>query len=261
LTVFDAYILKIAEYVEDMRAQGRRIAVFNVPASVKQLKEGLPVRVGPNANPGIILREDTYVELGNPEVGSCAFILFTDKPELVNDGRITVIGPDIKDSDNKSLPFGQVLLMGGTELGGREHEELKYLGFVGDQIEGYMVRSYTRSIWSRVSKDAAAKGFCLESLGRALMSIYKSGNTKIESMEALFVTSGRGDIKELDDIATQVQKITREIVRETWKIRGYDIDCANDCSSCSDKPVCDDIREVLRAKEKNEQKGEESYNV
>ena len=249
MTVFDTYILKMGEYVEDMRAQGRRITVFNAPVSIVKLKEGLPVRVGPNANPGIILREDTYVELGNPEAGSCAFILFTDKPELVNDGRITVIGQDITDSANKSLPFGQVLLMGGTELGDKEYEELKHIGFIGDQIEGYMVRSYTRSIWSRVSKDAAAKRFCLESLGKALMSIYRSGNTKIQSMEAFFITSGRDDINRLDNIATQVQKIIREIVRETWKIRGYDIDCANDCSSCDDKPVCDDIREVLREAE------------
>jgi len=92
------------------------------------------------------------------------------------------------------------------------------------------------------------KGFSLETLGRALMALYKSGNSKIESMEAIFVTSGKEDIKKLDEIAMQVQKITKELVKQTWKIRGVDIDCVSDCSTCSDKPVCDDIKEVLNIK-------------
>lgn len=242
----------MVEYTEDIGAQGRQITVFDAPLSVEELKAGLPVKVGPGSGSGIILREDTYVELGNPEAGSSSFMLFTDRPELVKDGRIIVIGPDIRESAGKSLPFGQVLIIGGKDLDNSEYEALRHAGFIGDQIQGYMVRSFTQSIWSRVSKDAAAKGFCLESLGRALMAIYKSGNAKIEKMEIIFITTGRDDIKQLDDIAAQVQKITREIVKETWKIRGYDIDCASDCSSCSDKPVCDDIREVLKAKEKNE---------
>ena len=178
-------------------------------------------------------------------------MLFTGKPELIKDGRITVVGPNIKESSGKSLPFGQVLMIGGAELDDDDHESLRQTGFIDDQIQGYMVRSYTQSIWSQVSRDAVESGFSLETLGRALMVVYKSGNSKIHAMETVFVTSGKDDIKQLDNIALQVRKITREIVRESWKIRGYDIDCAADCSSCSDKPVCDDIREVLRQREIN----------
>ena len=247
MTVFDAYIQKMAGYIEDMRSKGRRVGVFNAPSSPIELKLGLPVKVGPGSNSGIILREDTYVELGNPEAGSSAFMLFTGNAELINDGKITIIGPDIADSGGESLPFGQILMMGGIGLDDKEHEALAHTGFIGDQIEGYMVRSYAKSIWSRVSRDTAKKGFCLESLGRALMAIYKSGNSRIQAMETVFVTSGKDDIQQLDEIAVQVQKITKEIVRQTWKIRGYDIDCLSDCATCNDKPVCDEIREVLKA--------------
>ena len=72
--------------------------------------------------PGIILRGDTFVELGNPEPGSCAFLLWTDNPSLVRDGKITLIGPDIQESPGASLPFAQVLMVGGTGLGREEHE-------------------------------------------------------------------------------------------------------------------------------------------
>lgn len=250
--MFDVYIQKMAEYIEGMRAKGRQIRVFNSHASAIKLKAGLPIRVGPQANPGVILREDTLVELGNPEVGSCAFILRTDNPSLIRDGKITLIGPGIEESAGESLPFGQVLMVGGRELDDREHEALQHIQFIGDQIEGYMVRSLSQNLWSRVSKDAARKGFCFEALGRALMAIYKSNNLKIETMEIIFVTSSKDDVKLLDNIAAQVHKISREIVKENWKIRGYDIDCIFDCSSCVDKAVCDDIRKVLKASNKNE---------
>ena len=248
--VFDAYIEKVAEFTDAMAAQGRKVRTFSVPVSVSGIKESLKVKVGPGSAPGIILREDTYLELGNPEAGSSAFMLFSNQPELIRDGRITVIGPDIQESRGMSLPFGQVLMIGGTDLDDHDHEALKHTGFIGDQIQGYMVRSYTQSIWSRVSREVAENGFSLETLGQALMAVYKSGNSKIQTMEILFVTSGRDDIQQLDEIGAQVQKITREMVRETRKIRGYDIDCGADCSSCSDKPVCDDIREVLKTHQK-----------
>ncbi len=67
-----------------------------------------------------------------------------------------------------------------------------------------------------------------------------------KSFSAKFVTSGEDDIKLFDEIAVQIHKITKELVRQTWKIRGYDIDCSSDCSSCSDKPVCDDITDGIR---------------
>ena len=111
------------------------------------------------------------------------------------------------------------------------------------------MRSLPQNIWSRVSKDAAAKGFSFESLGKALIFLYRAENPKIESMEVVFVTSGKEDVKELGELAAQVRKISREMVRENWKIKGYDIDCSQNCSACADKPVCDDIREVLLEKE------------
>lgn len=248
MEIFDVYIRKVADYAAQMEAAGRRVRLFQSPASPQDMTEGFPFRVGPEANRGIILRGDTSVELGNPEMGACAFTLFTDDCSRVRGGRITLIGPDISESDGKSLPFGQVLIVGGSGIENKDYEMLRYTGFVGDQIEGYMMRSLTRSVWSRVSREAASKGFSFRHLGQALMAIYTSDNSKIEVMEAIFVTSDRNDLKPLDDMGAQVQKITREIVKENRKVRGYDIECGSDCSSCDDRKVCDDIRDVVKSR-------------
>lgn len=245
--LFDAYIEKMHEFVEELRVAGRSVKVWRAPVS--GLIDNLPIEVGAGANRGIILRGDTYAELGNPEVGSAAISLFTNTPGLIQDGRITLIGPNIDSIGGQSLPFGQIVLVGGKELQNEDVEKLQRAGIVGDRIEGYLIRSLPQNIWSRVSKDAAAKGFSFESLGKALMFLYKAENPKIETMEVIFVTSGKEDVKELGELAVQVRKISREMVRENWKIKGYDIDCSQNCLACADKPVCDDIREVLLEKE------------
>ena len=167
MSIYDAYIPKIAEYITDLRAKGRQIREFRCPSDVGQLLEGVPVRVGPGASQGIILRSDTFAEIGNPEAGSAAFLLWTDNPSLVNDGKITLIGPDIPESPDASLPFGQVLIVAGSGLTEKDHQTLEHTQFVADRIEGYMIRSVAQVIWSRVSKEAAAKGFCFESLGKS----------------------------------------------------------------------------------------------
>jgi CO dehydrogenase/acetyl-CoA synthase beta subunit len=103
-------------------------------------------------------------------------------------------------------------------------------------------------MWSRVSKEAAEKGFCFETLGRALMGILKAELPIVEAMEILFVTSSEGDVEELATIGKQVEKISREIKRKQFII-GDDGDyvCTTglDCQVCPDKTICDRIREVI----------------
>jgi len=257
MAVFDAYIRKVAEYVESMRGSGREIRTFDCPGDAASLLAGLPVKVGAGAGSGIVLRGDTFAELGNPDAGSCAFPLWTDNPDLINDGRITIIGPDILEARGASLPFGQILMAGGRELGEKEHSALDESQYVSDQIEGYMVKSTPGRMWTRISNDVADRGFGFEALGKALMAIYRSRVPQIEAMAVVFVTSGKEDVQRLDDIAGQVRKISKDIVRETWLARGYDIlECTLgwDCSTCDDKSVCDEIREVIKVRKKKTKK-------
>ncbi len=252
MPTFDAQVRAVAEYVEALRAVGRRVREVQLAASLQALTHDLPVRVGPGANPKVILRSDTFLELGSPQAGSCAVVLWTDDLSLIRDGKVTLIGPDVPEAGGTSLPFAQVLLIGGTELSTAEHQAVGQAQYVADQIEGYMVRSSSRSIWSRVGKDAAAQGFCFETLARCLMAIYKSSLPKVQAMEVVFVTSGRDDVLGLSGIAREVRDIGADIVKEHWKSKGYDVDCDLDCRSCHDKDVCDDIRKIIAARMRKE---------
>lgn len=241
---FDDHINRATSYVADLRAQGRPTRTFALASSVEELKNGLPIRLGAGANPRIILRGETFVDLGNPAAGSCAVVLWTDSTALVVDGRVTLIGPDIPQARGASLPFGQVLLVAGKDLNAEEHQSIAQAQYVADQIEGYMVKSSSRSIWSRVSNDAAAKGFCFETLGKSLMALYKSALPKVQAMEIVFVTSSKEDVLRLSELAMEVRDCGTEIIKEQWKAKGYDLDCDLDCRSCHDKEVCDDVRKI-----------------
>jgi CO dehydrogenase/acetyl-CoA synthase beta subunit len=148
MALFDTYIQKLADYQQELQASGRQVRNTACPTTISELKEGLPINIGPKASSGIILRGDTFVELGNPDNGSSAFMLWTDNTTLIRDGNITLIGSDIPESAGGSLPFGQVLMVGGADLSKEEHALLEANQYIADQIEGYMIKSIPQHMWS-----------------------------------------------------------------------------------------------------------------
>ncbi len=250
MAVYDEHIQKVVEYVEKMRQKDHTVRQFSCPGSIEKLKKGLPVKVGPKANPNIILRSDTFMELGNPKMGSKSLFLWTDNLSLVKNGKITLIGPDIQESPGASLPFAQIIIVAGEKFKEKEQETLEMGSHLSDQLEGYMVKSSTKNMWGRVSKDAAQKGFSFEALGKALMVLFKINVPETRAMEVIFITSSKEDVLQLDDISQKVGNIRKNIVKENWEAKGYDLDCDYDCSSCTDQSVCDDIRNVIKAEKK-----------
>jgi CO dehydrogenase/acetyl-CoA synthase beta subunit len=257
MSLFNPYINKVSQYTADLRRKGRKIREFDCPASTDDLLRELPVRVGPKAGSDLVLRGDTFLELGNPEVGSSSFLLWTDDPSLVKSGRVTLIGPDVPESEGASLPFGQVIIAGGKKLSGDKHELLERTQYVSDQIEGYMLKSMSRQAWSRISKDAAAKGFSFETLGKALMALFKSSAPEVEAVEIVFVTTSKEDLQPLEELGEQIREISKNVTKEIWKAKGYDIECfsAVECSECPDKGVCDDIKEMMTVRKKKKADG------
>jgi acetyl-CoA decarbonylase/synthase complex subunit beta len=259
LNSLDEHIVKVREYVE---ALGQRRAVREIRCSTEadKLIEGLPVRIGPQPGNNIILREDTAVELGNPSVGSCAFVLWTTDCSLVRNGRVTLVGPDMQEGAAASLPFAQVLIVGGTQLMYQHHLVLEQHYAISGQIEGYMVRlaPQQQRMWTRVSKKAVEKGFSFETLGRAVMAIYRVQLPAIETIEAIFITSSREDVEGLQPIGQQVRKIKNDALSDRFARKDDgSYECKStyvDCTDCPDQDVCDEIRDLIRLRRKSRER-------
>ena len=143
------------------------------------------------------------------------------------------------------MAFAQVLVVGGSTLSAADQGVLQQCQHVGDEVEGYMLKSTADSLWGRVSRTAAAAGFDFETLGRAYLHLLKTALPRAAAAEVLFVTAGKAEVKSLSALAERSRATGTEMVTEVWRDQGYDVDCSLDCSVCESKPVCDDIREVL----------------
>lgn len=247
---FDEQILAVRGFVRARQGRGTRLCQVLCCGSSEELVRELPVRFGQGIEPFVILKEETFVEMGNPLQGSSSMVLWTRQAELIHDGLITWIGPDIPESAGQSLPFGQVILVGGSQMEEKELPRIERARDLSNHLEGYMIRHVPRKLWSRVSREAAGKGFSLETLGRALMAHYKGSFPLLESVEILFVTSSKADVEELERIALEAQGKSLSLRKLSRSQDGaYECDELN-CESCPEKPTCDTIRDVLVIRKK-----------
>mgnify|MGYP001124154236 FL=1 len=243
MSVYDLHIDRIREFVEKTGKE----RVMPALQDLNELGKSLTLKLEGKKGSNIVLKSEVFLELGSPEVGSSSFTLYSDNPDLIKHEQITLIGEDVNESSSKVLPFGQVILVGGKDLTEEDYYLLNQNLNISDLIEGYMIRSTTENIWCRISKDAAKKGFNFKGLGSVLIWHIKEILPKVESVEVLFITSSKEDIRELNQIGIDVREIARGIKERIWRERGVDIlKCApsGHCGSCKDKTVCDNIRKM-----------------
>ena len=238
----------LRQYVDTMAMEGKRIrriqCLPNDKAGSSETSSGSDNQV----DGGVVLQENTAVELGNPKSGSSSFLLWSTNIDLINDGQITLIGPDIIEVVGQSLPFGQILLIGSAGLEKELVIELARVQYLSHNIEGYMVRSTPRYLWSRINKHAVEKGFSFKTLGQALILASKMKVAKDLCVEVIFVTSSKEDIVQLDAIGSRaretIMKLKKSMITNL-------IDCAGeDCSDCPEKPTCDNVREIKILRER-----------
>jgi len=196
---------------------------------------------------GIILKEDTLLELGHPSVGSLNASLTTNESSLIDNGHITVIGPEISEMQGRQLPFAQIAV-------GSCQEQVNDLPFLMDralhtsaQTDEYMVRTQPGAIWARLSKSAATSGFSFEQLGKRLIQSLLHKIDSLEHLELFFVTGHKSDIGELTEIIAPAKTRLNKLKTFARTDDGeYECSTDLDCDDCSEQEVCDTIRDVIK---------------
>jgi len=153
--------------------------------------EDIPVDVGVIYEGERIRYADTQVELGGERIETKFELVRTKSPDEVEDGKINVIGPDIKDMKvGSSHPFGIYVEVAGKQIeqeleGVIERRIHEYCNFV----EGLMHLNQRYDIWLRLSKKSFQKGFnSFSFLGKVLQRLFKSELPIIEKIEITFIT-------------------------------------------------------------------------
>jgi len=153
--------------------------------------EDIPVDVGVIYEGERIRKEAMYVELGGPKMKEKFELARVKKPEEIEDGKVTIVGPDLKDmEEGKTYPFGILVEVAGPKLepeleGVIERRIHAYCNY----IEGFMHLNQRYDIWLRLSKKSFQKGLnSLQYIGKVLHRLFKSELPIIEKMQVIFIT-------------------------------------------------------------------------
>ncbi len=151
----------------------------------------IPVDVGVIYEGERIRRNDMQVELGGPSVKEKFELAKVKSPEEVEDGKITIIGPDIKDMKEGGVyPLGILVEAAGKSIdqgleGVIERRIHGYLNY----IEGFMHLNQRYDIWIRLGKKSFQKGLnSFNYIGNVLVRLFKSELPIIEKVQVTFIT-------------------------------------------------------------------------
>jgi len=190
----------------------------------------LPVDVGVAYEGERVRKPKMHVELGGPNVKERFELLRIKKPEEVEDGKITIVGPDVPAlEEGSSIPFGIYIKAAGEKLEAdmegvmerRIHDFCNY-------IEGFMHLNQRDIIWIRLDKKAVKKGLTFEVVGKAIQRLFKSEMPIIEKIQTTFIT----DPTEVKKKFPEALKIYEARDARVRGMKDDDVDVFYGCSLC-----------------------------
>jgi CO dehydrogenase/acetyl-CoA synthase beta subunit len=210
----------------------------------------------------LVLSQDAAVELGNPGQGSTSYLLWKnvssqkhknqEHKKQQNKNQITIVGPDLPELAGQSVPFGKIVIIGGDGFDEENsYERHRQLDLVRYEInlQGYMMRgtSQFRQEWSRVSKEAIAKGLSFKILGGALIDKFMELSF-VRSVEVIFITANQKDIVEMSVVSSKAFRIISAMNKMVAEI-------SFDCDSCDYLDVCSEVEELRSMRHSTMKKG------
>ena len=191
----------------------------------------IPVDVGVIYEGQRIRRNDMQIELGGPDIKEKFELAIVRKSEQVEDGKVTIIGPDIKDMEQgKSYPLGILIEVSGPTLepeleGVVERRIHAYSNF----IEGFMHLNQRYDIWLRLSKKAFQKGLnSFEYVGKVLQRLFKSELPIIHKMQITFIT----DPKKVKELHSEAMRIYDARDARARGLKDEEVDKFYGCALC-----------------------------
>jgi len=191
----------------------------------------IPVDVGVIYEGERIRFKDTQVELGGERIDTKFELARVRKPEEIEDGKIIIVGSDIKDMPvGSSHPFGILIEVAGAQLeeGLESVVERRIHAFI-NYIEGMMHLNQRYDIWLRLSKKSFQKGFnSFTFVGKILQRLYKNELPIIEKIQVTFIT----DPEKVKEMYSEALKIYETRDAKARGLKDEEVDRFYGCSLC-----------------------------
>lgn len=231
---------------EFLKERSNRTASFDLPYDRAALCERFGFTEKRKGRPEVILGEDVAVELGHPSTASKGIVLLSHQAELVRNGSVSIVGPDLDEmAGGMHHPLAQVVMLAlrpGQTPDPFETDNTQYLMH---RLPGYMVRSVPGRLWVRISKAGKAVGLTLKTVGSALIAAYTDDFEGIDGVEVVFVTSNSSDVEALSQIATEANILAGRHKKLALGVDG-EVECQDlNCDTCDEQEVCDSLRDIV----------------
>lgn len=194
------------------------------------MADEFPFEISPMFEGERIRKDNMHVELAGPKSIGFELVRAADMND-VEDGKFTLIGPDLADmAEGSRYPIAMIYKIAGelveTDLESiverRNHEFQNY-------IQGLMHLNQRDDVWLRVSKDAVKKGLTsFEQVAKAIMMLFKNELPFIEKVETVYITDQAEIEKEIEN-ARAVYKARDE---RTKGLHDEDVDTFYGCTLC-----------------------------
>jgi len=257
IELFEEILDNLRNYITSESQKGKNVFIYQKNPDPLKLFENFNIKVELNKHKEIVLQEETKLELGGINKKSFSLVYPFSNPDFIthiNNGRITLIGQNIRDITEPSIDFGMIILIGGEFITENDWASLRQFNLISNGIEGFLIRTIPRKFWCRIS-EKITMNFTFEFLGNAIFYLYQQKfKDLIESIEIFFVNTYQNVIDEFIKITSKINThINKKWLKkiENWKKR---IDCDYDwgCEICPYQKECYEIKQVLVEREKIE---------
>jgi acetyl-CoA decarbonylase/synthase complex subunit beta len=165
----------------------------------------VPMHCSPAFEGKSIRKEEMYVEFGGGR--SPAFeILQMKPPDTVEDGRVTVIGPEIEDiKEGSAVPLGIVVEVAGKRMK-KEFEpvlERRIHNFV-NYGEGTWHVAQRNLIWVRFSRESVAQGLRIVHLGKLIAAKFRMDFPQLLDAVQVTLITDEAKVREAEKAAENV---------------------------------------------------------
>jgi len=191
----------------------------------------IPVDIGVIYEGERIRYKDTQVELGGEHIDTKFELARVKGIDEIEDGKIIIIGPDIKDMEvGSSHPFGILVEVAGKQLEeGLESVVERRIHAFCNYIEGFMHLNQRYDIWLRLSQKSFQKGFnSFNYVGKVLQRLYKNELPIIEKIQVTFIT----DPAKVREMYAEALKIYEARDAKARGLKDEEVDKFYGCSLC-----------------------------
>lgn len=207
---------KIVPFALELR--GIKLKIVDIP---------VPITIGPAFEGETIRKADAYVEFGGGRTTAFELVKMVG-PEDIEDGKITVIGPEIDDVEEGSkLPLGIYIKIYGRKMQEDFESVLeRRVHYFVNYGEGLWHVAQRDLCWVRISKDAHAKGFKIKHFGEILIAKYKSEFPAIvDRVEVIIYT-------DKDKVDEKIKEARASYAKRDERMRGLTDESVEEFYSC-----------------------------